>query len=182
MLTEPDHRDKYHPAVHDIYLALYAGHRDDPATWSPMQLTRVLTATLASRHHSWRVIGITEAALYKFAEMDFRYISRCGITRAHLVERKTTVHAMFDRPAPLTFLEFSNLIWERDRTVLTARGENKNGFVPQYIPIENEDGNLFSERGQLALWKHGKAEREFLRAMHARLVEGELNIRHPPTP
>lgn len=136
-----------------------------------MQLTRVLTATLASRHYSWRVIGITEAALLKFAEMDFRYVSRCGITRAHLVDRKTTVHAMFDRSAPLTFLEFANLIWERDRTVLTARGENKNGFVPQYIPIDNEDGNLFSERGQLALWRHGKAKREFLRNLYASLTQ-----------
>ena len=164
-----DHRDKYRPEVHQIYLALYEGHKADPGHWRPTEITRVLTAALAAQKFSWRVIGITPAALKKFAEMDFKYQSGCGITRAHLVNRQTTFMEMINRPDPMTFLDFANFHWERDKTVLSAKGENKNGSVPEYISIENEGFLLFNSYKQLAMWRHGKAEVEFLRSLYESL-------------
>jgi hypothetical protein len=65
---------------------------------------------------------------------------------------------------PLAEREFLETWLANDRTILCAKGENKRA-IPKYIPIENEDGTLFSCHGKLAGWYHRKREREFLKEL-----------------
>lgn len=119
---------------------------------------------MAAKEFSWRVVGITNAALQKFAELDFRYRPQNGLTRAHLTPRIATVRALLAKQAPISAEEFITTWLANDRTILCAKGENKN-LMPDYIPIENNDGLLFSCHRILAGWRHGKNEREYLREL-----------------
>jgi hypothetical protein len=67
--------------------------------------------------------------------------------------------------------------------VLVAPGENKKQ-VPNYIPIENEDGSLFTS-APLVGWRHGKRKREFLKSLkpslsHSREREAREPFTQPP--
>jgi hypothetical protein len=64
------------------------------------ECNRVLTAIMAAKAFSWRVIGITPAALDEFAAANFYSKSRQGITRADLRPRFDTVRKLLlpDKP------------------------------------------------------------------------------------
>jgi hypothetical protein len=117
---------------------------------------------MSGKAFSWRVVGITEAALRRFHELDYRYKSRLGLTRAHLRERINTVRKLLSRSEPLSASEFIEYWLENDRTVLCADGENK-AIVPHYIEIESNGGSLFSSN--FVGWRHGKKERDLLRSL-----------------
>jgi len=122
---------------------------------------------MAAKSFSWRVIGITPAALSKFEEWGFRYKSGEGLTRAHIYPRIETVRILLAPKEPMPAKEFIETWLKRDATILCARSENREP-VPEYIRIENKDGSLFSCERLLAGWRHRKEEREFL----MRLSEG----------
>jgi hypothetical protein len=113
---------------------------------------------------SWRVVGITPAAVDAFAAADFRLKSGQGITGAHLRPRIETVRELLAPDTPLSEREFLDIWLTNDRTILCARGENRLA-IPKYIPIENDDGTLFSCHGKLAGWHHRKRERGFLKQL-----------------
>lgn len=158
--------DEEAQTFHALYSAVHWAHKTIPAIWTDHECNRVLTAIMAAKPFSWRVVGITAAALEKFAEMDFRYRSQQGITRAHLSPRIGTVRALLATDEPLSQREFIDAWLRNDRTVICARGENK-ASIPNYIPIENEDGLLFSCERRLAGWHHRKAEQDFLRDLYS---------------
>ena len=79
----------------------------------------------------------------KFKELNFRYKSGIGITRAHLVPRIGTVRALLAPSEPLGESEFWKIWLHNDVTILCAAGENK-ASIPSFIPFENADGELFS--------------------------------------
>ena len=76
---------------HYLYSAVHRAHKEAPEIWTIQECTRIMTSIMAAKPFSWRVVGITEAALKKFSEFNFRYKSGAGITRAHLKPRIETV-------------------------------------------------------------------------------------------
>lgn len=148
--------------IHLLYSAVHKAHKEAPAVWTVQECNRILTAIMSAKAFSWRVIGITPAALDEFAKNGFSSKSRQGITRAHLLPRIDTVRKLLVPDKPLAEGEFFETWLAHDCTILCAKGENKRA-IPKYIPIENEDGTLFSCLGKLAGWHHGKREREFLK-------------------
>lgn len=128
----------------------------------------MLTGLMGSRPWSWRVIGITPAALDIFAQHSFA--RRAGlIQRGHKEDRASTAQALFfDRRSPMRLNEFYDFFLERDQTVLMTKEENKHrpdGKFPKFIRIA-ADKQLFP-CGTLVGWQQRKAEVEFLRALHA---------------
>lgn len=150
-----------------MYRALHQVHKMAPAVWTVQECTRVLTAIMAAKSSSWRVIGITPAALAAFAEAGFRSRSGQGITRAHLRPRIDTVRAAMQPRAPLTQKAFFDTWLTNDLTVLCAKGENRK-TITNYIKIDNKGGTLFSCHRKLAGWHHRAAEQDFLRVLHDR--------------
>ena len=150
---------------HVLYSALHQAHKQAPNLWTVQECNRVLTAIMAAKPSSWRVIGVTSSALHEFAAADFRSKSGQGITRAHLRPRIETVRTLMLPPEPLTEEAFFATWLANDCTVLCAKGENRK-TLPKYIPIDNEEGTLFSCHGKLAGWHHRKTEQDFLRALH----------------
>jgi len=147
---------------HALYVAVYRAHQEAPHIWTDLACNRVLTSIMAAKPFSWRVVGITEAALMRFSELDFRYKSGTGLTRAHLSPRIATVRSLLAPPEPLNQNDFLNVWMQNDRTVLCAQGENK-ATIPTFIEFENANGELFSSHGMG--WRHGRRERDFLKAL-----------------
>jgi len=152
--------------IHLVYSAVHQAYKQAPTVWTLQECTRVLTAIMAAKAFSWRVIGITPAALDEFAAAGFYSKSRQGITRAHLRPRIDTVRKLLLPDKPLSERELFETWLANDHTILCAKGENKPA-IPKYIAIENEDGTLFSCHGKLAGWHHRKREREFLKELFA---------------
>jgi hypothetical protein len=150
---------------HSLYLAVHGAHAEAPHIWTVSHCTRILTSIMSAKPFAWRVVGVTEAALKKFHELNYRYQSRHGLTRAHLRPRIETVRELLARSEPMSQSEFIEYWFAHDRTVLCAVGENKT-IVPQFIEIENSDGSLFSSN-RIA-WQHGKKERELLQTLYER--------------
>lgn len=142
---------------HKIYSAVHYSHKLIPQIWTDHECNRILSATMAGKQFSWRVIGITPKALGQFQLLDFKYKSRQGFTRAHLKPRIETVRYLLAPDNPYNMNDFYNEWIKNDKTVICARGENKIE-VPPFIHISNEDGLLFSCQGKLAGWKHTKNE------------------------
>ncbi len=150
---------------HSLYLAVYRAHRSDPETWNSHHCTRVLTAVMGGRHFSWRVVGITEAALKILYEHGFQLKKGVKITRAHIKARADTVQALLKLPE-LSETDFIDFWLKHDEVVLCGPGENRKQ-VGKYHLIENDSGALFSSN--TVSWKHKQPERDHLAAMHASL-------------
>ena len=148
-----------------LYRALHQVHKMAPAVWTVQECTRVLTAIMAAKSFSWRVIGIAPAALVAFAEAGFRNRNGLGITRAHVRPRIDTVRTLMLSTEPLSEKEFFGTWLANDLTVLCAKGENRK-TIANYIKIDNDRGMLFSCHGKLAGWHHRASEQDFLRALH----------------
>ena len=156
---------------HYLYSAVHRAHKEAPDVWTIQECTRIMTSIMAAKSFSWRVVGITEAALKKFSEFNFRYKSGAGITRAHLKPRIETVRTLLAPSEPLSEVEFLNIWLQNDRTVLCVSGENKT-TVPKFIALENPDGELFSCHRVLAGWRHRRREQDHLRNLFDRGPRG----------
>ena len=53
-------------SLHNIYLAQFTAFKSCPETLKSNDMTRMLTALMGGKYWSWRVVGITPAALEKF--------------------------------------------------------------------------------------------------------------------
>lgn len=150
--------------LHSKHVAVHRAHKEVPAVWTDHECNRVLTAVMAAKSFSWRVVGITPTALTQFSKDGFQYKSRQGLTRAHIIPRIQTVRALLVTDVPVPERQFIATWIDNDRTVICSRGENKTQ-LPEYIPIGNDDGTLFSCAGILAGWRHSKKEIEFLKTL-----------------
>ena len=151
-------------AIYSQYKALHQAHKLAPTVFTVGWCTQIWTMVMAAVKPSWPVM-ITPAALEEFAKAEFHFHStkQQGITRAHLRPRIDTVRELLTPDEPLSVSELFAIWFANDRTILCARGENKT-TVPNYIPIENADGALFS--ATMVAWSHRKNERELLRELH----------------
>ena len=149
---------------HSLYRSVFDAHQKAPHIWTDHECNRILTAIMAAKPFSWRVIGITRKALDRMAEFNFKYRAGEGFTRAHLTPRIETVRHLISRVEPLGMDEFLEFWLKNDRTIICAKGENR-AVVPDYLPIENETGALFSCVNKLAGWRHGRSEQQYLRTL-----------------
>jgi hypothetical protein len=156
---------------HAMYLALHNARASAPRIWTDHHCARVLTSIMSGKLFSWRVVGITKAALKKLHQLNYCYQSGHGLTRAHLSPRIDTVRELLRPDEPLSEPEFIEYWLTHDRTVICARGENKT-TIPSFIQIENEDALLFSSNS--VAWKHRKAERDLLKTLYEKHF-GESN-------
>jgi len=160
-------------ALYRVYVAQFEAVRDFPGAFTKNDATRMLTSLMGSRPWSWRVVGITPAALDLFAENEFKRV-RGLVERGHLSDRSSTAYDLFyGRDTAMGLDEFFSFFLERDKTVLMAKHENKSragGEVPAYISIPS-DKHLFP-CGTLIGWQHRSAEIEFLRGLHEARNDG----------
>ena len=66
---------------------------------------------------------------------------------------------------------FFSTFLENDRTVimLTTQNDHTKPF-PSYIEVDNPNAELFPN-GALMSWKHRRKERDFLKELHARVLQ-----------
>jgi hypothetical protein len=147
---------------YELYVALHRAHRQYPQIFTMGRCTAVLTAMMGGRSWSWRVVGITQAALQLFRDAGYKKVTRDGITRAHIQSRIKTTSELLQPEEPYSADEFARIWIENDKTVLCVRGENKN-TLPEYISFADAEHGLF-QSNQVA-WRHGKMEREYLMSL-----------------
>lgn len=150
---------------HKLYMAVFYANKEAPEIFSDQECTRILTAVMSAKWFSWRVVGITEAALKTYAASDFRHQARNGLSRAHKVPRIKTVRELLSKDAPFDPMDFMRIWITNDVTVICAKGENK-AELPPYIPISNDEGLLFGCDRKLAGWYYRKKERNLLMSLH----------------
>ncbi len=150
---------------HDLYVALHAARSAAPGLWTDQQCTHVLTTVMGRCSWSWRVVGVTPAALDALAAVKFYNRKELGLVRSHLVNRIAFVRHLMQLPRPAPYEYFVRYWTENDRTVLALRRENGRDGFAAYCPFDAP--RLFSSE-RLAGWVHGKAERAFLAELHAR--------------
>lgn len=143
--------------IYQAYLAIFDmrlrdGIRREMLTWA-----------LTENADHWPVIGVTRAALDRFAEHDFKCVSGMKIQRAHLSDRRTWQSEMLQ--TRLSLDNWLDLYNRSDKTVLATSSENMKGMALAYMPIPTEL-QMFRSTGYK--WRHGTTEREYLRALHAK--------------
>ncbi|MBN3760998.1 hypothetical protein [Burkholderia sp. Ac-20365] len=162
-------------ALHDVYVAQFNAIRQYGSCFIPSDATRMLTGLMGSRVWSWRVIGVTPAALDVFAENGFKPPRR-ALQRGHKHNRADTAQALFfDRDAPMQLNDFYDFFLARDETVLMKSGENRprsKAPFPDYIPIDRKL-DLFP-CAPVVGWHHRTEEVNFLRNLHASWKSGAL--------
>jgi hypothetical protein len=121
----------------------------------------MLTWAITENPDHWPVVGVTHRALERFSEHEFQCVSRIGIHRSHLSDRKVWQSEMLAER--LSFDDWLELYLRSDQTVLATSNENMTGTIPDYVPIPLSLG-LFRSTGYK--WRHTSKEREYLRALH----------------
>ena len=126
----------------------------------------LLTALMGGEPWSWRVVGITAAALDGLARHDFNYQrahkAKIRICRAHCVPRIETAHVLFKEKHSRE--QFFKRFLETDVTVLALKSENKRRGPSQYVPIDLQR-NLFPSRS--VSFRYSRDEATYLRELQA---------------
>ena len=133
-------------ALYQKYLALHYAHKSDSLFFTLTQSNTELTTVMGGRPWSWHVIGITKAALVRYKELEFKYVAKSGITRAHLIPRFVTTKKLLAGSKPFSMADFFTIWLAADKTVICGPGENKKEFTAEYLEIDNDDYRLFNSR------------------------------------
>lgn len=153
-------------ALHSIYVAQFQAIKACQHAFTKADATRMLTGLMGSRPWSWRVIGITPAALKVFADHNFKRPPR-QLQRGHRQDRASTASTLyFDCIEPMQLDAFFAFFLKRDETVIMTNEENRhrpNSTFPDFIAIDSKL-ELFPS-GTLVGWQHRKAEVDFLRKL-----------------
>jgi hypothetical protein len=122
--------------------------------------THCLGIKLGEYEDNWNVVGISKNALIRFKENNYKMVSRMGVHRAHIIDRKVSYSYMIEN-----VLDVESL-WEyylkTNDTILTTSTENmsKNKTMSHVYPIPKDLG-LFKTK--LVSWTHSKSEIEYIR-------------------
>lgn len=154
-------------ALYGKYLAIFNAYKSDPEFFTLAHSNTELTTIMGGRHWSWHVIGITKAALEIYKNCDFKYRSKQGLTRAHIKPRIETSKELLTADLPVSQEEFFEIWLNADKTIICGPGENRSRFVPEYIPLENNDYSLF--KSHTVGWKESAhLEGKLLRELYER--------------
>lgn len=150
--------------AYDVFRTLRK-HRTDEAKFLNAA-TVVTTKLMSPTNLAWRVCGITEAALERFAAMNFKRKSGLKVQRAHLFNRADTTKQlvyMDTEPSAEEFIEF----WEkRDRTVLCLSDQNRKILALKCFKFEEREAPQFPNL-TVGYGYKDKEEGEFLRMLYA---------------
>ena len=133
-------------ALYQKYLAIHQACKSDPVFFTPTQSNTELTTVMGGRPWSWHVIGITEAALVRYKELNFKHVAKSGITRAHLIPRFVTTQKLLAESDPFSIEDFFSIWLANDKTVICGPGENTKDFCVEYIKIDNNDHQWFNSK------------------------------------
>ena len=95
---------------YELYVALHRSRRLNRQIFTMGRCTAILTAMMSGRAWSWRVVGITPAALRLFQNSGYKKAAQDGITRAHIQSRSRTTSELLQPEEPLPTEEFAR-IW-----------------------------------------------------------------------
>ena len=154
-------------ALYQKYFAIHHAYKSDPLFFTLTQSNTELTTVMGGRPWSWHVIGITEAALVRYKELEFKHVAKSGITRAHLTPRFVTSQKLLAETKPFSIGDFFSIWLAADKTVICGPGENKKEFTAEYLEIDNDDYRLF--KSKTIGWRFRvNEEGAFLRSLHQR--------------
>jgi hypothetical protein len=140
------------------YKLIWEGYQRRPTFFTANNCTRELTCIMGAQSFSWRVVGITRAALSIYRAVGYQPnlktsksqgkdligLGNPKIQRGHIYPRIETARELITRPLlpdPEVFISF----WlERDVTVLCGPGENRKEIPGDYIKINNPNGEYFT--------------------------------------
>ena len=145
--------------TYEMYAALHRSHIQHPHIFTMGRCSVILTAMMGGRPWSWRVVGITPAALQSFRASSYKKVAGDGIQRAHIQSRIKTTRELLQTDDPFPMDEFVRTWIENDKTVLCGKGENKDP-LPAYYSFADSEHTMF-QSAQVA-WRHGSKEREYL--------------------
>lgn len=137
---------------------------------------KILSTLFSINPNSWRVVGITPAALEIFSQHNFKKVSGMGINRSHLVQRYPFYESLLKME-----IENSEDFWDKyyrnDITVLATSSENmKNSpsITMESIYVPNDERSLFKTAGYA--WKHKEEEEKFLGELYVQFKNNENSI------
>ena len=119
---------------------------------------RMLQNLMGMNKNSWIVIGITEAALEKFKENDYKRPK--GVNRSHIFQRSETSRIMLEK-TDWDIESWWDFYVQRDECVLATSSENMDK-EPDVVKYAVPSG-LFKTRGFAFTVKN--AEKEFLKGL-----------------
>lgn len=122
---------------------------------------RMLTELMSQYKWAWRVVGITEAALERFAQHSFKKRSRMGINRSHIIPRIDTYTRWINSPIEDVDCWWQDYI-QSDVTILSTSTENMKGITLKWYPVPE---GLFQTYGYA--WRHQRAEIDWLSTLYA---------------
>lgn len=131
---------------------------------------KLLSTLFSINRNSWRVVGITPAALEVFKQHDFKKVSGMGINRSHIVQRHSFYNELINQEIT-DHQTFWDLYHQNDCTILATSTENMSKsekIFHNYYDIPNDERNLFQTAGYA--WKHKVEEIEFLKSLVKRIA------------
>jgi hypothetical protein len=160
---------KYHIAdEHELKVVLFNDYLLIKQMQAPLHNKIKLLSTLFSINpNSWRVIGITPAALAVFKLHDFKKVSGMGINRSHIVQRHTFYKQLLEDNIR-NHETFWEQYYQNDCTILATSSENMaKGIALNEIAfaVPADERKLFRTAG--FAWKHKEEEENFLKELCA---------------
>ncbi|MCY3973750.1 MAG: hypothetical protein OXF52_06095 [Candidatus Dadabacteria bacterium] len=141
-ISEPS--DEHVNARYNVYCAIF---REKVLGKNEIQV-KLMTHLFAWCEWSWRVVGISEAALRHIKNRDYSSESKKGLIRHHFIqERTTTYRSMFrttSRKKPMGKNEWWKTFWENDATVIVTKEEHdeSKGEKSYYLPLNWRCGHF----------------------------------------
>ena len=132
---------------------------------------KLRSALVSINPNSWRVIGITTAALEVFKQHDFKKVSGMGINRSHIIQRHSFYNELINQEIT-DHQTFWDLYHQNDCTILATSTENMSKsekIFHNYYDIPNDERNLFQTAGYA--WKHKEEEEYFLKELYEFCLE-----------
>jgi hypothetical protein len=126
---------------------------------------KMLSAIFKMNPNKWRVIGITEKAILRFAEYEFKYKARMGINRSHIHQRSLRNKALLAK-TDWKLDEWWNYFYDRDECILATSTENMSKEELK-LSFKVPD-NLFRSSGYAYSVKED--ETLFLKKIYAKLI------------
>ncbi len=134
---------------------------------------KLLSTLFSINPNSWRVVGITHAALEVFKKHKYKKVARMGINRAHIKQRHLFYKDLLNSEIPNKEY-FWKEYFNNDMTVLSTSSENmknNSSLVENVIHVPNDERELFRTSGYA--WKHKEAEENFLKEIYLKLKNNE---------
>tara|TARA_B100000965_G_C19510034_1_gene721503 strand:+ start:290 stop:760 length:471 start_codon:yes stop_codon:yes gene_type:complete len=105
---------------------------------------KMLGALFDMNPNPWRVIGITEKAIIRFKEHDFKYKARMGINRSHIFPRYKRNKVLLHNDN-WTLDKWWDYFYQNDKCILATSTENLN--KEKIVSVKDVPKGLFRSSG-----------------------------------